>query len=48
MTPDEIKILGEKVANGTATSEEKLSFLKELNKLVEDMSADLRNLGLIK
>lgn len=48
MTPDEIKILGEKVVNGTATSEEKLSFLKELNKLVEDMSADLRNLGLIK
>lgn len=41
MTPDEIKMLGEKVAKGEATPEEKLAFLKELNQMVEGMRADL-------
>ncbi len=36
MTPDEIKALGEKVVNDTATPEEKLAFLKELNELITE------------
>lgn len=41
MTPDEIKIISEKIARGEASSEEKLAVLKELNKLVTDLRADL-------
>ena len=37
MTPDESKVLGEKVANGTATREEELLFLKDLNGSIERM-----------
>jgi len=43
MTPDEMKKLGEKVAKGEASPEEKLLFLKELNQVVEGMRTDLAN-----
>jgi hypothetical protein len=42
MTTDEIKQLGERLAKGEATPEEKLRFLKELNEIVEGMRSDLQ------
>ena len=41
MTSKELKTLGEKIAAGKATPEEKLRLLKELNALVVGMRADL-------
>ncbi len=41
MTPDEIKIISEKIARGEASPEEKLAALKELNQLVNDLRIDL-------
>lgn len=41
MKAEEIKALGEKVAAGSATPEEKLVFLRELNVLIKGMRADL-------
>jgi hypothetical protein len=41
MTPEEIQTLGEKVTKGEATPEEKLTFLKELNKLTEELRNDI-------
>ena len=44
MTQDEIKILSDKIANGTITPEEKLGLLKEMNAAVEGMKSDFADL----
>lgn len=44
MTQEEIKKLSEKVANNQATPSEKLSLLKELNSIVNDMRQDISRL----
>lgn len=44
MNPDELNQLSSKVKDGSATKEEQLAFLKELNKAVDamkDLLADL-------
>ncbi|MFZ4632492.1 MAG: hypothetical protein ACOYL8_04845 [Patescibacteria group bacterium] len=48
MDIEEIKILGEKMANGSASSEEKLLFLRELNKLTEEMRSDIAQIKINK
>lgn len=45
MTTEEIKILSEKVASDTATPAEKLSLLKELNSIIENMRQDVAALN---
>ena len=42
MNDEEIKKLGEKVAAGTATKEETLVFMKELNSLLEEFKTELK------
>lgn len=44
MSPEEFKILSEKIKNGSATAEEKLLFLKELNASVEFIQKNLPDL----
>jgi len=41
MSPADFEVLSEKVKNGTATPEERLSFLKELNSAIEDVQSIL-------
>lgn len=41
MSEEEIKILGEKIAGGNCTPEEKLLFLRELNNNMTDLFQDL-------
>ena len=45
MTSEETKILNEKIANNKATPEERLLFLKELNKNLGDLADDLGKLN---
>ncbi len=41
MTKEELKALGDKIADGTATEEERLQFLTEVNSLVSGIHSDL-------
>ncbi|MFZ4648137.1 MAG: hypothetical protein ACOYMB_00705 [Patescibacteria group bacterium] len=41
MTNEELKSLGEKVANGQATTEDRLAFLRELNFNISEMRKDI-------
>lgn len=41
MTTDEITLLAQKVADQTATAEEKLALFKELNQSIEMVNQDL-------
>ena len=42
MTEQEILALAEKMRNGTATSEEKLRFFRELNSILSSVRGDLK------
>lgn len=41
MTNEELKALGEKIGNRTATEEERLQFMSEINSTVASLGADL-------
>ena len=42
-TNDSILELAEKLKNGTASKEEKLAYLKELNKILKELKNELEN-----
>jgi hypothetical protein len=42
MNEDELKILAEKVAQGEASQEEKLVFMKEFNALLQQLKEELK------
>lgn len=44
MSPEELKKLGEKVADGSATPKEKLAFFQELNIAVQGLCEDLKKI----
>lgn len=48
MTAEEIKTLGEKIAVGDASPNEKLSLLKELNNSIDAMKNDIADLKTIQ
>ena len=45
MTKEELKAMGEKIAKGTATEEEKVAFLEKLNSIVSDMKTDISSIS---
>lgn len=41
MTPEELKALAEKITSGSATPEERLLFVKEMNAAIKELREDL-------
>lgn len=48
MTQEEIKILSEKMANGSISPEEKLALFKEMNAAIDGIRSDVASLKAIK